>query len=82
MGYTLSGSSVHAIIQARILEWEFPSKGIFPTQGLNPGLLHFRRVLYHVSHQGSLGILAWVAYPFSRGYARPRKPTGVSCIVG
>ena len=23
---------------------------IFPTQGLNPGLLHFRRILYHLSH--------------------------------
>ena len=26
---------------------------IFPTQGLNPGLLHCRQVLYHLSHQGS-----------------------------
>ena len=28
-------------------------QGIFPTQGLNPGLLHCRRVLYQLSHQGS-----------------------------
>ena len=28
-------------------------QGIFPTQGLNPGLLHCRRILYQVSHQGS-----------------------------
>ena len=28
-------------------------QGIFPTQGLNPGLLHCRQMLYHVSHQGS-----------------------------
>ena len=28
-------------------------QGIFPTQGLNPGLLHFRWILYHLSHQGS-----------------------------
>ena len=27
--------------------------GIFPTQGLNPGLLHFRRILYSLSHQGA-----------------------------
>ena len=38
--------------------WDFPSKntevgfhflfhGIFPTQGLNPGLLHWRQILYH-----------------------------------
>ena len=28
-------------------------QGIFPTQGLNPGLLHFRQILYWLSHQGS-----------------------------
>ena len=27
-------------------------QGIFPTQGLNPSLLHFRQILYHVSYQG------------------------------
>ena len=26
---------------------------IFPTQGSNPGLLHCRRILYKLSHQGS-----------------------------
>ena len=38
--YSLPGSSVHGILQERILEWiaiSF-SRGIFPTQGLNPGL--------------------------------------------
>ena len=28
-------------------------QGIFPTQGLNPGLLHRRQTLYQLSHQGS-----------------------------
>ena len=28
-------------------------QGIVSTQGLNPGLLHFRLILYHVSHQES-----------------------------
>ena len=28
-------------------------QGIFPVQGLNPGILHHRRILYHLSHQGS-----------------------------
>ena len=28
-------------------------QGIFPTQGLNPGLLYCRRILCHLSHQGS-----------------------------
>ena len=30
-----------------------PLQGIFPTQELNPGLLHCRRILYQLSHQGS-----------------------------
>ena len=28
-------------------------QGVFPSQGWNPGLLHCRQVLYHLSHQGS-----------------------------
>ena len=28
-------------------------QGTFPTQGLNPGALHCRQILYHLSHQGS-----------------------------
>ena len=28
-------------------------QGICPTQGLNPGLPHCRRILYQLSHQGS-----------------------------
>ena len=28
-------------------------QGIFLTQGLNPGLLHCRQILYQLSHQGS-----------------------------
>ena len=28
---------------------------ILPSQGLNPGLLHCRQILYHVSRQGSIG---------------------------
>ena len=27
-------------------------RGIFPTQGLKPGLLHCRQILYHLSHKG------------------------------
>ena len=59
--------TVHEILQARILEWvAFPfCRGIFPTQGLNSGLLHCRQILYQLSHKGSPRILEWVAYPFS-----------------
>ena len=40
------------ILQARILKWvAMPSsRGIFTTQGSNPGLLHCRQILYHLSH--------------------------------
>ena len=31
----------------------FPSPGIFLSQGLNPGLLHCRQILYLLSHQES-----------------------------
>ena len=31
----------------------FLLQGIFPTQGLNPGLPHCRRMLYELSHKGS-----------------------------
>ena len=57
-------------------------QGIFPIQGLTPGLPHCRWILYHLSHEGSPRIVEWVAYPFSRGSSRPRNRTGVSCIAG
>ena len=57
-------------------------QGIFPTQGLNPGLLHYRQILYQLSHKGSPRILQWVAYLFSSGSSRPRNRTRVSCIAG
>ena len=55
----------HGLKPARLLcPWDSPGKntgvvshfllqGIFPTQGSNPGLPHCRRILYHVSYQGS-----------------------------
>ena len=48
--------TVHRILQARILEWvasHFLLQGIIPTQGLNPGLPHCKRILYQLSYQGS-----------------------------
>ena len=45
MDCSLPGFSVHGIFQARVPEWvafSF-SKGIFLTQGLNPGLLYCRQ---------------------------------------
>ena len=57
------------------------SRGIFPTQGLNPGLPHCKQILYHL-RQGSLRILEWIAYSFSRGTSQPRNRSRVSCIAG
>ena len=65
--YDPTDYKVHGILQARILN-EVGSlsllQGIFPTQGLNPGLQHCRRILYQLSHKGSPKILDWVTYHF------------------
>ena len=37
-----TGVGSHALLQ-----------GFFPTQGLSPGLPHYRWILYYLSHQGS-----------------------------
>ena len=47
--------SVHGILQASTrVGGHFLLQGIFPTQGSNLSFLHCRRILYHLSHQGSL----------------------------
>ena len=55
MGCSPAGPSVHGILWSRTLEWVCHSllQGVFPTQRSNPGLLHCRQILYHLSHQGS-----------------------------
>ena len=45
-----TGVSCHALLQ-----------GIFPTQGLNPGLLHCRQILYHLSHHGNPGVFPTIS---------------------
>ena len=47
MDYSLPGSSLRGILQARVLEWVAISfsRGIFPTQGSNQGLPHSRQML-------------------------------------
>jgi len=54
MNYSPPGSSVHGILQTRILEWvAIPfSRGYSPPR-IEPGLLHCRQIIYHLSHQGS-----------------------------
>ena len=67
----INGEGCHALLQ-----------GIFPTQGSNPGLPHYRQILYCLRHQGNPRKLEWVAYPFSRGSSRPRNQTGTSSTAG
>ena len=53
MDHSPPGPSVHEILHARILDSYSLLPGIFLTQGSNPGPLHCRQILYHLSHQGS-----------------------------
>ena len=52
------GSSVHGILQERILEWVVIcfSRGSSLTQGSNPGLLHCRQIIYHLTYQGTKSV--------------------------
>ena len=58
--------SVYEILQARILDWVaiLFSRGIVPIQGSNPGLLHYRQILYCLIYQGSLVIRTSLLVPF------------------
>ena len=57
-------ATLWTVVQQPFCPWGFPGKntgvgchfllqGIFPTQGSNPGLLHWRQMLYPLSHQRS-----------------------------
>ena len=51
---SLPGSSVHEILQERILSGLlFPSPGDLPTQESNPGLLHYRQILHQLGYKGT-----------------------------
>ena len=61
MGYSLQGSSVHEILQARILEWvTFPSPGDLSNRGMEPGSLALQADSLPTKPQGR---------PVSRGYS-------------
>ena len=84
--YSLPGSSVHRILQARILEWVvIPfSKGIFPIQGSKPGILHCKYILYNLSHHGSpfeLTILLFQTLPIYTNGKAHCSISSHNCIV-
>ena len=77
MDCSLSGSSVHGIFPVRILvQVATPSsRGIFPTQGLNPHLLrllHCRQIFYHWATRGT-----WHQFKRNR-----RRASGIRSLTG
>ena len=70
----------------------FPSQGIFPTQGSNPGLPHCRQILYQLSHKGlangTEGLLhcsVWFVssvLALSPGTRWPQRRGGLTCTHG
>ena len=71
------GSSVHGILQARILEWvgcHSLLQGIFPAPGSNPSLLHCRQILYSLSHQGN----PRMCYMYRNGSDAGSQPVSMS----
>ena len=61
MDCSLPGSSVHGNSPGKNTGMGCYAllQEIFPTQWSNPGLLHCRWILYHLSHEGSPWILEW-----------------------
>jgi len=55
MDCSLPASSVHEVSPGNNtgMGYHVLLQGIFPTRRSNPGLLHCRQILYHLSHQGS-----------------------------
>ena len=82
--WSTPGSSVHGDTPRKNTGVSFHAflQGIFPTQGSNPSLPHCKRILYHLSHQGSPRKLEWVAYPFSWESSRHMNWARVPCIAG
>ena len=52
-------------------------QGIFPVQGLNPGLGHCKLIPYHLSHRGSQA-----SEGHSQGHAHPQISQGVKPRAG
>ena len=81
MDCSLSGSSVHGIFQARILEWVAISfSRRCSSQELNPGFLHCRQTLYPLRHQGSLKVkVEWKNH--SKAQSSPTLCNPIDCSL-
>ena len=85
MDYSLPGSTVCGIFQARTLKWvpcaspvDLPNSG---TEPMSP-ILWANSILTKPPGQLKNTGVGRVAYPFSRGSSQPRNQPGVSCIAG
>ena len=79
-----TGSSVHGILQARILEWvAFPvSRGSSQPRDRTQ-VSHIAGRFFTVrATRESQEYWSRVAYPISRGSSRPRTQTGTCCVAG
>ena len=52
--------NIHCLCKSTGVDYHFLLQRTFPTQGSNPGLLHCRQTLYHLSHKQS----PFVAYRY------------------
>ena len=83
MDYSLPVSSVHGILQARILEWlSVPFSRETSYTEIEPWSLTLQANSSPAEPPVSPRILDWVHCPFFRGFSWSRNRTKVSCIVG
>ena len=77
------GSSVHGILQARILEWvAMPSSRGSSQPRDRTQVSHIAGRLFTSWAIREAQENGWVACPFSSSFSQPRNRTGVSCIAG
>ena len=82
MDYNAPGSSVHGILQARILECvAIPSSRGFSQPQDQTQDSCIADEFFTIWATRKIRILEWVAYPFSRIFSQCRNLIGVSCIA-
>ena len=76
------GSSVHGILQARILEWVVVPFSRESSQArIEPRSPALQADSLPSEPPGKPRILKWVVYPFSSGFSWPKNWIGISCIA-
>ena len=86
ISWTVAHQAPLSMVFPRQEYWSIPfSRGIFPTQRSNPGLLHCRRILYCLSHKLSGSLQSkpcWFSKPITLGahFSRTGPAAGVSHV--